>query len=121
MTAFLIAGLIVVLVLVVGVALQNAQSQRRTQGVESQMNELRHDLQTLLTAQAQSAGQMTAISQTVAQRLDSVTRTLQDGVTQSAQIAANSHSSMVEQLKNSPQTLGEIQQQLGRASCRERV
>ncbi len=113
MTPFLIAGLIVVAALVVWVALQNAQSQRRTQGVESQMNELRHDLQTLLTAQAQSAGQMTAISQTVAQRLDSVTKTLQDGVMQSAQIAANSQSSMVEQLKNSQQTLGEIQKQLG--------
>src|SRR6266404_2550381 len=113
MTPFLIAGLIVVAALVVWVALQNAQSQRRTQGVESQMNELRHDLQTLLTAQAQSAGQMTAISHTVAQRLDSVTKTLQDGVMQSAQIAANSQSSMVEQLKNSQQTLGEIQKQLG--------
>jgi DNA recombination protein RmuC len=110
---FLIAGLIVVLVLVVWVALQNAQSQRRTQGVESQMNELRHDLQTLLTAQAQNAGQIAVIGQTVAQRLDSVTRTLQDGVTQSAQIAASSQSSMVEQLKNSQQTLGEIQKQLG--------
>jgi DNA recombination protein RmuC len=113
MTVFLVASLIAVAVLVVWVALQNAQSQRRTQGVESQMNELRHDLQTLLTSQAQSAGQMTAISQNVAQRLDSVTKTLQDGVTQSAQIAANSQSSMVEQLKNSQQTLGEIQKQLG--------
>ena len=113
MTVFLVASLIVVAVLVVWVALQNAQSQRRTQGVESQMNELRRDLQTMATAQAQSAGQIAAIGQSVTQRLDSVSKTLQDGVTQSAQIAASSQSSMVEQLKNSQQALGEIQKQLG--------
>lgn len=113
MTVFLVASLIAVAVLVVWVALQNAQSQRRTQGVESQMNELRRDLQTMATAQAQSAGQIAAIGQSVTQRLDSVSKTLQDGVTQSAQIAASSQSSMVEQLKNSQQALGEIQKQLG--------
>ncbi len=113
MTPFLIAGLIAVVALVVWVALQNAQGQRRTQGVETQMNELRRDLQTMATAQAQSAGQIAAIGQSVAQRLDSVSKTLQDGVTQSAQIAASSQSSMVEQLKNSQQALGEIQKQLG--------
>ena len=113
MTVYLVASLIAVAVLVVWVALQNAQNQRRTQGVESQMNELRRDLQTMATAQAQSAGQIAAIGQSVTQRLDSVSKTLQDGVTQSAQIAASSQSSMVEQLKNSQQALGEIQKQLG--------
>ena len=92
MTGVLIAGLIVVAVLVVWVALQSSQARRKTQGVETQMNELRRDLQTMATAQAQSAGQsagqIAAIGQSVAQRLDSVTKTLQDGVSQSAQIAA---------------------------------
>ncbi|HWY43052.1 MAG TPA: DNA recombination protein RmuC [Candidatus Sulfotelmatobacter sp.] len=117
MTGVLIAGLIVVAVLVVWVALQSSQAQRKTQGVETQMNELRRDLQTMATAQAQSAGQsagqIAAIGQSVAQRLDSVTKTLQDGVSQSAQIAAQSQSAMATELKNSQQALGEIQKQLG--------
>jgi DNA recombination protein RmuC len=113
MTPFLIAGLLVVAVLVVWVALQNSQAQGRTQNVEKQMSELRRDLQTMATAQAQSAGQIAAIGQSVTQRLDSVTKTLQDGVSQSAQIAAQSQSAMASELKNSHQTLGEIQKQLG--------
>src|SRR5215475_10396268 len=113
MTPVLIGGLIVVAVLVGWVALQNAQSQRRSQTVETQVNELRRDLQTIATAQSQNAGQIAAIGQSVTQRLDSVTKTLQDGVTQSAQIAASSQTSMAEQLKNSQQALGEIQRQLG--------
>jgi DNA recombination protein RmuC len=94
-------------------ALQSSQAQRKTQGVETQMNELRRDLQTMATALAQSAGQIATIGQLVAQRLDSVTKTLQDGVSQSAQIAAQSQSAMATELKNSQQTLGEIQKQLG--------
>jgi DNA recombination protein RmuC len=113
MTAVLIAGLLLVAALVVWVALETAQAQRRTQGVETQMSELRRDLQTMANAQSLNAGHIAAIGQTVTQRLDSVTKTLQDGVTQSAQIAASSQSSMVEQLKNSQQALGEIQKQLG--------
>src|SRR5579859_4668867 len=113
MTAILIGGLIAVAVLVLWVAIQSAQAQRRTQGVETQVSELRRDLQTMANAQSQNAGQIAAIGQAVAQRLDSVTKTLQDGVTQSAQIAANSQSQMTEQLKNSQQALGEIQKQLG--------
>jgi len=113
MTAVLIAGLLIVAALVAWVALQNALSQRRTQSVESQMTELRRDLQTMATAQAQSAGQIASIGQSVTQRLDSVTKTLQDGVSQSAQISAQSQAAMANKLKNSQQTLGEIQKQLG--------
>jgi len=113
MTAVLIAGLLIVAALVAWVALQNALSQRRTQNVESQMTELRRDLQTIATAQAQSAGQIASIGQSVTQRLDSVTKTLQDGVSQSAQISAQSQAAMANELKNSQQTLGEIQKQLG--------
>src|SRR5215470_1739252 len=113
MTGVLIASLIVVAALVLWVALQSSLAQRKTQGVESQMNELRRDLQTMATAQAQSAGQIAAIGQSVTLRLDSVTKTLQAGVSQSAQIAAQSQSAMAAELKNSQQTLGEIQKQLG--------
>lgn len=113
MTAILIGGLIAVAVLVLWVAIQSAQAQRRTQGVETQMSEFRRDLQAMANAQSQNAGQIAAIGQAVAQRLDSVTKTLQDGVTHSAQIAATSQSQMTEQLKNSQQALGEIQKQLG--------
>src|SRR5215470_1715413 len=112
MTAILIGGVIVGAALVILVALQSAQAQRRTQGVETQMNELRRDLQSLISVQSQNAGQISAIGQTVTQRLDSVTKSLQDGVAQSAQIAATSQAQMAEQLKNSQQALGEIQKRL---------
>jgi len=107
MTGILVGGLIIAAVLVIWVVLQSTQAQR-TQGVETQMSELRRDLQALISVQSQNAGQLSAIGQTVAQRLDSVTKTLQDGVTQSAQIAANSQTQMTEQLKSSQQALGEI-------------
>src|SRR5215475_1295620 len=113
MTAVLIAGLLLVAALVVWVALQNAQAQRCPQGVETQMNELRRDLQTMANAQSQNAGQIATIGQTVTQRLDNVTKTLQDGVTQSAQISAQSQTAMANELKNSQQALAEIQRQLG--------
>src|SRR5215475_13990715 len=113
MTPFLVVGLLLVAALVVWVALQNSLAQRRTQGVETQMSELRRDLQTIATAQAQSSGQIAAIGQSVTQRLDSVTKTLQDGVSQSAQISAQSQTAMANELKNSQQTLGEHQKQLG--------
>src|SRR5215471_4201676 len=113
MTTLLAAGLFVVVVLVVWLAIKTAESRQRSSGVESQVSELRRDLQTIATSQAQSAGQIAAIGQSVTQRLDSVTRTLQDGVSQSAQIAAQSQSAMATELKNSHQTLGEIQKQLG--------
>jgi DNA recombination protein RmuC len=113
MTGVLIAGLVVVVALVLWLARQSSEAQRKTQAVETQMNELRRDLQTMATAQAQSAGQIATIGQSVTQRLDSVTKTLQDGVSQSAQISAQSQAAMATELKNSQQTLGEIQKQLG--------
>lgn len=113
MTTLLAIGLFVVLVLVVWLALQSAQSRQRSSGVESQVSELRRDLQTIATAQAQSAGQIATIGQTVTQRLESVNQTLQQSVSQSAQLSAQSQAAMAGELKNSQQTLGEIQKQLG--------
>src|SRR5215475_4792649 len=113
MTTLLAVSLLVVLVLVVWLAIQTFQSSQRSSHVESQVSELRRDLQTIATAQAQSSGQIAAIGQSVTQRLDSVTKTLQDGVSQSAQISAQSQTAMANELKNSQQTLGEHQKQLG--------
>ncbi len=73
MNAFLIAGVILVAILVLWLALQNSQSRQKSGAIESQMNELRRDLQTIATSQAQSTGQLETIAKNVAQRLDSVT------------------------------------------------
>lgn len=80
MTGIFIAVGVLLALLVAWVAWQSSQSQRKTGAIEAQMGELRRDLQTMANAQAQSAGQVAAIGQSVTQRLDSVTRTLQDGV-----------------------------------------
>ena len=53
MSGILIAGLLVVAVLVIWVALQSLSAQKKSQVIESQMSELRHDLQSVATAQAQ--------------------------------------------------------------------
>src|SRR5215471_5508616 len=106
MTALLPIALFILVVLVVWLAIRTAQSRQRSWTVESQMSELRRDLQSMATAQAQSAGQIAAIGQTVTQRLDSVTKTLQDGVSQSAQLSVQSQAAMATELKNSQQTLG---------------
>ena len=63
----LLAGLVVWLVL------QNSKGQRNDGAMESQVSELRHDLQAIANAQAQSSGQVQAIAQSVTQRLESVT------------------------------------------------
>ena len=72
MSGILIAGLLVVAALVIWVALQSLGAQKKSQVVESQMSELRHDLQSIATAQAQATGQITTLASTVTQRLDMV-------------------------------------------------
>src|SRR5574337_17676 len=113
MTGVLIGGLLLVALLVVWVALQGLSSQKKGQALESQVNELRRDLQTIATSQAQSAGQVTAIAQNVTQRLESVTRTLQDSMSQSAQISAQSQTAMRDELKNTHGMMERIQKQIG--------
>jgi len=95
MTVVAITMMILVVAVVVWAVLQSAQSQRKSDVLESQMSELRRALQTIGTAQAQSTGQIATIGQTVAQRLESVTKALQDGV------------------RNAREQMGEIQKQLG--------
>jgi len=113
----LIGLLILVAALLGWIAFENSRRQQREAVAESQFGDLRREmqtaLQTLSAAQAQNAGQIAAIGQTVGQRLESVTRALQEGVTSSAQIAASAQSAMAGELKNTREQIGEIQKQLG--------
>ena len=117
MNAFLIAGVIVVAILVVWLAAQSLQSRQKGGVLESQMNELRRDLQTIATSQAQSTGQLEAIARSVAQRLDSVTPALQDAIKNSAQITgqmtSDAQTKMADELKNTRDQISQIQRQLG--------
>ena len=88
MSELFIVGLLVVAVLVVWVALQGLGTQKKSQAIESQVSELRRDMQSFANAQAQSAGQISTLASTVTQRLDAVSKSLTDGVAQSADISA---------------------------------
>lgn len=113
MNAVLIGVAIVVAGLVLWLVLQTSQERRKSGLLEAQMNELRHDLQTMAMAQAQSTGQMATIGQSVSQRLESVTKALQDGVSNSAQIATQGQTAIANELKNTREQIGHIQKQLG--------
>jgi DNA recombination protein RmuC len=113
MTGVLIGVVIVVAGLVLWLVLQTAQEQKKNVLLEGQMQELRHDLQTIAMAQAQSSGQMATIGQSVSQRLESVTKALQDGVSNSAQIATQGQTAIATELKNTREQIGHIQKQLG--------
>src|SRR5467141_2750782 len=117
MNAFLIGGVILVAILVIWLALQSLQGRQKSGAIESQMNELRRDLQTIATSQAQSTGQLETIAKNVAQRLDSVTPALQDAIKNSAQITgqmtSDAQSKMADELKNTREQIVQIQRQLG--------
>ncbi len=113
MTGVLIGVVIVVAALVIWLVLETSQEQKRSAQLEGQMNELRRDLQTIGTAQAQSTGQMATLGQSVSQRLESVTKALQDGVSSSAQIATQGQTAIANELKNTREQIGHIQKQLG--------
>jgi DNA recombination protein RmuC len=113
MNVVLIGVVIVVAGLVLWLVLQTSQEQKKSALLEGQLNELRRDLQTIGTAQAQSTGQMATIGQSVSQRLESVTKALQDGVSTSAQIATQGQTAIANELKNTREQIGHIQKQLG--------
>jgi len=117
MNAFLIGGVILVAVLVIWLALQTLQSRQKSGAIESQMNELRRDLQTIATSQAQSTGKLETIAKSVAQRLDSVTPAFQDAIKNSAQITgqmtSDAQTKMADELKNTRDQISQIQRQLG--------
>jgi DNA recombination protein RmuC len=103
--------------MVVWVLVQNTQDQKKNEALEAQMNEVRRDLLTLSTAQAQSSGKMEAIADTVASRLEAITGALQKGVKDSAeitsQITSQAQTAMSNELKNTREQINEIQKQLG--------
>jgi DNA recombination protein RmuC len=113
MTVVAITMAILVVALVAWQMLHSTQSQQKGDVLESQMSELRRDLQTIATAQAQSSGQIATIGQSVSQRLESVTKALQDGVSSSAQIATQGQTAIATELKNTREQMGQIQKQLG--------
>lgn len=113
MNAVLIGTVIVVASLVIWLVLQTSQEQKKSQALEAQMSELRRDLQNLGTVQAQSAGQIATIGQNVAQRLEGVTKALQDGVSDSAKIASQGQSAIATELKYTREQIVNIQKQIG--------
>lgn len=106
---------LVLLGLVTWVFAQNAQ--KKSQALEMQMTELRRDLLTLSSAQAESSGSMKTIADTVATRLEAITGALQQGVKDSAeltsQMTSQAQTAMSNELKNTREQMSQIQKQLG--------
>jgi DNA recombination protein RmuC len=109
----LLVVLIVVGALLAWAALQSVRAQKKSEAVESQMGELRRDLQSVANSQAQAAGQISTLASTVTQRLDSVSKSLTDGVAQSADISARGQAAMREDLKNTQGMMERVSRQLG--------
>src|SRR5215475_3264349 len=105
--------LLIVAGLVAWAAFQSIRAQKRSDTVALQMSELRRALQTMATAQAQSSGQLTAFAGSVNSRLDAVSKSLTDGVAQSADISAKGQAAMREDLKNTQGIMERIHRQLG--------
>jgi len=108
---------LVIIGLVLWVLVQNTQDQKKNEALEAQMNELRRDLLTLSTSQAQSSTKMETIANTVATRLEAVTAAVQQGARNSAeitsQITSQAQTAMSNELKNTREQITQIQQQLG--------
>jgi DNA recombination protein RmuC len=113
MNSALLVVAIVLAALVLWLAYQTAQSQKKGSALESQLKELRRDLLSVAQTQSQSAGQIQSIGQTVSQRLEGVTKALQDGVTNSAQIATHGQTAIATELKNTREQILQLQQQIG--------
>jgi DNA recombination protein RmuC len=113
MNAVLIGVAIFVAALVLWLVLQSSQGQKKNAVLEGQLSELRRELQIIATSQAQSAGKVDAIGQSVTQRLDSVSKALQDGVKDSANISAQSQTAVRDEIKNTREMMERIQKQLG--------
>jgi DNA recombination protein RmuC len=113
MNVALIGVALVVVLLAFWLFFQSAQNRRKEEEARARMEQLQRDLQTL-AGQTQNFGQQLGqLGQNVTQGLEGVTGALQKGVTDSATIAAQAQTVMANELKNSRETLGQIQQQLG--------
>src|ERR1700745_714101 len=111
---FVLIGIgIALLALIAWLRLTIAQSQKKNSALESQLTELRRDLLSVAQTQSQSAGQMQSIAHTVSQRLESVTKALHDGVTNSAHIASTGQTAIATELKNTREQILQLQQHIG--------
>ena len=106
-------GIVAAVALIAWLAITMGRSQKKSSALESQLTELRRDLLSVAQTQAQSAGQIQSIAQTVSQRLESVTKALHDGVTNSAQIASHGQTAIASELKNTREQILQLQQQIG--------
>src|SRR5580700_2537892 len=117
MNVVFIAVALFVAAVVIWLALQSSQGQKRSALLESQLSELRRELQSVATNQSQSSGQVKAIAESVSLRLESVNAAVQEGMKGAAQvtgqITSQAQSVMAEELKNTRAQIGEIQKQLG--------
>jgi DNA recombination protein RmuC len=92
---------------------QGTQGRRKEEEARARIEQLQRDLQTLSGQTQNFSQQLGQLSQNVTNSLEGVTGALQKGITDSATIAAQAQSAMAGELKNSRETLGQIQQQLG--------
>ncbi len=113
MNILLVGVVAVVLVLAGWVLVQSAQGRRKEEEARARTEQLQRDLQTLSGQTQNFSQQLGQLSQSVTKSLEGVTGALQKGITDSATIAAQAQSAMAGELKNSRETLGQIQQQLG--------
>jgi len=113
------AALLALLVigLVLWALMRSTQDKKKSEALETQMNELRRDLLGLSTAQAQASGKMETIASAVAARLEAVTAAVQQGTRDSAEITSKitsqAQTAMSTELKNTREQITQIQQQLG--------
>src|SRR6266478_327435 len=113
MSAVLIGIVVVVVLLAAWLFLQTVRNLGREQESRARIEQLQRDLQTLAGQTQNFSQQLGQLAQNVTKSLEGVTGALQRGVTDSATIAAQAQTAMASELKNSRETLGQIQQQLG--------
>jgi DNA recombination protein RmuC len=114
MTSVLVIVLAIILaVLILWLLTQISQSQKKSSALETQLTELRRDLLSIAQTQSQSAGHIQSIGQSVSQRLESVTKALTDGVTNSAHIATQGQTAIAAELKNTREQILQLQEQIG--------
>jgi DNA recombination protein RmuC len=113
MNVALIGVALAVVLLAVWLFFQSAQHRRKEEEARARIEQLQRDLQTLAGQTQNFSQQLGQLGQNVTKGLEGVTGALQKGVTDSATIAAQAQTAMASELKNSRETLGQIQQQLG--------
>ena len=113
MSAVLIGIVVVVVLLAAWLFLQTARNLGKEEESRARMEQMQRDLQTLAGQTQNFSQQLGQLAQNVTKSLEGVTGALQRGVTDSATIAAQAQTAMASELKNSRETLGQIQQQLG--------